>query len=140
MTRGTHSRSFGCVIHPFPRDTCHPSFHDTSTVVTSYDIRPPRHFKPTTLEISKHNIHKLPKPKHPKSRSESGPSINKDTWRTDLPLRIYDTSEDCTSKEMKTPEAQTPEVNLDHPDPEATWRQISHFGNTTLWRMVRTMH
>jgi hypothetical protein len=32
MTCGTHSRSFGCVIHPFPRDTCHPSFHDTSTV------------------------------------------------------------------------------------------------------------
>jgi hypothetical protein len=29
-TCGTHSSSFGCVIHPFPSDTCHPYFHDTS--------------------------------------------------------------------------------------------------------------
>jgi hypothetical protein len=77
MTRGTHSGPFGCVILPFPCDTYHPSFHDTSTTMTSYDIRSPRHSGPVPLrEISKHEIHKLPK-----SRSEYGLFINKDMWR-----------------------------------------------------------
>jgi hypothetical protein len=48
MTRGTHSRSFGHVIRPFPHDMFHPSFHDTSVTVKSYDIRPPRHFTTCT--------------------------------------------------------------------------------------------
>jgi hypothetical protein len=82
MTHGTHSRSFGCVIHSYPRDMCHPSFHDTLVDVTSYDIMPPRHSETIPLrDISKHDIHKLSKLEHPKSRSESGPFINKDTWR-----------------------------------------------------------
>jgi hypothetical protein len=37
-------------------------------------------------------------------------------WRQDPPLRIYTSSEDLPSKEMKTPEAQTLEVNLDRPE------------------------
>jgi hypothetical protein len=50
----------------------------------------------------------------------------------DLSLQKYDTLEDCASKQTKTPEARTPEVNLGHPNQEDTWRQISHFGDTTL--------
>jgi hypothetical protein len=59
---------------------------------------------------------------------------------TYLPLRIYDTSQDYTRREMKTTEGRTREVNLDHLDLEAMWRQISHFRNVGLQRMVRTMH
>jgi hypothetical protein len=66
MTCGTHSGSFGCVIRPFPRDTCHPSFHDTSTTVTSYDIRPPRHFDDFHSGEFQEQHFKLPKPELPK--------------------------------------------------------------------------
>jgi hypothetical protein len=43
-------------------------------------------------------------------------------------------------KEEENSEAQNPEVNLGHPNLEDTWSQISHFGDSTLQRIVRVMH
>jgi hypothetical protein len=55
----------------------------------------------------------------------------------DLSLQKYDTLEDCMRKQKKTLKDRTPEVNLDHPKQEDTWRKISHFGYTTLWRIEK---
>jgi hypothetical protein len=58
----------------------------------------------------------------------------------DLSLRKCGAPEDCKSYASKRPEAQTPKVNLDHPNQEDTRCQISHYGNMKLQRIVRDMH
>jgi hypothetical protein len=54
----------------------------------------------------------------------------------DLPFRKVNTLEVCGVVHLGTPEARNSEVNLDHPNQQATWRQISHFGDSTLWRIA----
>jgi hypothetical protein len=72
-----------------------------------------------------------------KSRSKSEPLKVEDMCRQISHFGELGTSEDCASKQEKTPEARTPEVNLGHPNQEATHHQISHFGNSALQRIVR---